>query len=324
MKKGQKHPRTTRVLSLAATSALLCVAACSTDATTPAASTSAEPTAATSSASSDVASTSSTPTSAQAAAADKGLCDPDTVSADLGGEYDTISDCDGLWAYAALKVAQPVGDTTSIIRFRNGHWEVFTALPVAQEDMCEERVREQGVPERFLGVGNFHSCQRPSEPIQGDSSPQAAPTAHTDAGYYRSWWGHPEMGVPWEMGANGQPVLGINPAGEVSAVKLPDGTVKTEQYPGCDGRGIIIVDSYIETAGDNQQGLADMLAKHPGASFLSPGYCPSLRGSLDGKRIYPVYYDMGYKYANLCEGKASYGGNARRLSETADYSDPCL
>lgn len=120
----------------------------------------------------------------------------------------------------------------------------------------------------------------------------------------------------------GQPGDHIGATGLVSGVRTSSGRLVTASAPPCDGRGILILDSFVETA-QPQQGIAALLDRHPGAEFTTPGQCPSLRGELDGARVYPIYTDHGNDTAALCRDKESRGGNARILSTSTDYSEPC-
>lgn len=119
-----------------------------------------------------------------------------------------------------------------------------------------------------------------------------------------------------------QPREYIGATGLVSGVRVSSGRLVTASVPPCDGRGILILDSFVET-GQPQQGIAALLDEHPGAEFATPGQCPSLRGDLDGARVYPIYTDHGNDTAALCRDKAARGGNARLLTTSADYTDPC-
>lgn len=122
--------------------------------------------------------------------------------------------------------------------------------------------------------------------------------------------------------ASGQPSGYMGASGLVSGVRTASGALVTASVPPCDGRGILILDSYVESS-DPQEGIAALLDRHPGAEFAMPGRCPSLRGSLDGARVYPIYTDHGHDTAALCRDKAARGGNARLLITEAEYIDPC-
>lgn len=128
---------------------------------------------------------------------------------------------------------------------------------------------------------------------------------------------------PADTGSStGQPTEYMGATGLVSAVRTSSGRIVHASVPACDGRGILVLESYVETA-DPQKGIADLLDSLPGAKFATPGQCPSLRASLDGARVYPIYVDHGHNTAALCAAKASRGGNARLLTTTAEYVDPC-
>ena len=122
--------------------------------------------------------------------------------------------------------------------------------------------------------------------------------------------------------ASGQPSGYIGASGLVSGVRTASGALVTASVPPCDGRGILILESYVESSGP-QEGIAALLDRHPGAEFAMPGRCPSLRGSLDGARVYPIYTDHGHDTVALCRDKAARGGNARLLTTTAEHIDPC-
>lgn len=99
--------------------------------------------------------------------------------------------------------------------------------------------------------------------------------------------------------------------------------------PACDGRYILILDSIIDYGdrSDTINRIADWVMRVDPTGkprrFMVPGHCPSLRAQLDGNDIYPVLLDFGTDSAGVCEAKAAYGGNARVLSNTAEYVDPC-
>lgn len=122
--------------------------------------------------------------------------------------------------------------------------------------------------------------------------------------------------------ATGQPREFIGATGLVSGVRTSSGQLVTASVPPCDGRGILILDSYVETPRP-QEGIAALLDRHPGAEFATPGQCPSLRASVDGARVYPIYTDHGHDSTALCRDKAARGGNARLLTTAAEYLDPC-
>lgn len=92
---------------------------------------------------------------------------------------------------------------------------------------------------------------------------------------------------------------------------------KEASFPACDGRYILIVDSVIDE-GDEKATFdrlvqAVMFADPEGKEFTVPGHCDSLRKSVDGKDIYPIYLDFGSDKDAACRAKSTYGGNVRPL-----------
>ena len=128
--------------------------------------------------------------------------------------------------------------------------------------------------------------------------------------------------IPAPVAPAGQPREFIGATGLVSGVRTSSGHLVTASVPPCDGRGILILDSFVETP-QPQAGIAALLDRHPGAEFATPGQCPSLRAGVDGARVYPIYMDHGHDTAELCRDKAARGGNARLLTTSAEYIDPC-
>ncbi|WP_144413385.1 hypothetical protein [Corynebacterium epidermidicanis] len=92
--------------------------------------------------------------------------------------------------------------------------------------------------------------------------------------------------------------------------------------PECNGQGILIVQSVLNSPTREDELLA-ALNKYPGARYMIPGTCPSIRKSVNGQDIYPVYFPFGHDRAALCQAKAMYGGNARTLNLQGDFTDPC-
>lgn len=92
---------------------------------------------------------------------------------------------------------------------------------------------------------------------------------------------------------------------------------KEASFPACDGRYILIVDSVIDE-GDERATFdrlvqVVMFADPEGKEFTVPGHCDSLRKSVDGKDIYPIYLDFGSDKDAACRAKSTYGGNVRPL-----------
>ncbi|MDU0479547.1 hypothetical protein QVA66_09880 [Staphylococcus chromogenes] len=92
--------------------------------------------------------------------------------------------------------------------------------------------------------------------------------------------------------------------------------------PECNGQGILIVQSVLQSP-TREDELVAALNKYPGAKFMIPGTCPSIRKSVNGQDIFPVYLPFGHDRAALCQAKAMYGGNARTLNLQGDFTDPC-
>lgn len=44
-----------------------------------------------------------------------------------------------------------------------------------------------------------------------------------------------------------------------------------------------------------------------------------MRGQVNGKAVYAIYYDAGYSVDKVCALKAIYGGNARSMNNAADF-----
>lgn len=91
----------------------------------------------------------------------------------------------------------------------------------------------------------------------------------------------------------------------------------------CDGRGVLIVQSIIDTGQDIQAEAAPTLAMYPTAQVLTPGACSSLRASVDGNKVYAVVIDYGKDIAGLCSAAARIGGNPRIMNNDADFTSPC-
>ncbi|WP_297449995.1 hypothetical protein [uncultured Corynebacterium sp.] len=111
--------------------------------------------------------------------------------------------------------------------------------------------------------------------------------------------------------------------GLISSVQTSRGTVVPASLA-CDGHYVLIVQSVM--GGDNsstRQELARALERDSGLQYATPGQCPSLRPSYEGKDVYAVYFDAG-SAAEACSLKSQWGGNVRAMKNEADYrSDPC-
>ncbi len=94
---------------------------------------------------------------------------------------------------------------------------------------------------------------------------------------------------------------------------------KKASFPACDGRYILIVDSVVDE-GDREETFdklvqAVMYADPEGKEFTVPGQCGSLRKSVHGNDIYPIYLDFGADKDAACRAKSTYGGNVRPLTD---------
>lgn len=89
-------------------------------------------------------------------------------------------------------------------------------------------------------------------------------------------------------------------------------------FPSCDGRYILILTSVIDEGDEGKTfsnlAKAVMLDGPSGKEFTVPGQCGSLRKSVHGNLIYPVYLDFGSDQTAACRAKAAYGGNVRPLT----------
>lgn len=93
----------------------------------------------------------------------------------------------------------------------------------------------------------------------------------------------------------------------------------------CDGRYILIVQSVIDSGNREatKSEIGSALNEHSGSVFTAPGNCSSLRKSVNGSDIYPIYIDFGSDVESACRAKSVRGGNVRTLNTTGDFSDPC-
>lgn len=112
-------------------------------------------------------------------------------------------------------------------------------------------------------------------------------------------------------------------SGIISSVETSRGTIVPASLA-CDGHYVLIVQSVM--GGDNsstRQELARALEQDSDLQYATPGLCPSLRSSYEGKDVYAVYFDAG-SAEEACSLKSQWGGNVRAMKNAADYySDPC-
>ena len=91
----------------------------------------------------------------------------------------------------------------------------------------------------------------------------------------------------------------------------------------CDGRGVLIIHSIVDTGQDIGVEARNVLTANPGAQLLQPGACSSLRASLDGNDVYGIVIDYGFDTDRLCRAAASIGGNPRTMNNSGDFTSPC-
>ena len=112
-------------------------------------------------------------------------------------------------------------------------------------------------------------------------------------------------------------------SGIISSVETSRGTIVPASLA-CDGHYVLIVQSVM--GGDNsstRQELTRALEQDSDLQYATPGLCPSLRSSYEGKDVYAVYFDAG-SAEEACSLKRQWDGNVRAMKNEADYhSDPC-
>lgn len=121
-----------------------------------------------------------------------------------------------------------------------------------------------------------------------------------------------------------------NPTVTVTATAAPEPQAETRtttQLSGttipCDGRGVLIIHSIVDTGQDIAAEAKNVLTANPGAQLLQPGACSSLRASLDGNDVYGIVIDYGFDTDRLCRVAASIGGNPRTMNNSGDFTSPC-
>jgi len=121
-----------------------------------------------------------------------------------------------------------------------------------------------------------------------------------------------------------------NPTVTVTATATPEPQAEartTTQLSGatipCDGRGVLIIHSIVDTGQDIAAEARSVLTANPGAQLLQPGACSSLRASLDGNDVYGIVIDYGFDTDRLCRAAASVGGNPRTMNNSGDFTSPC-
>ncbi len=108
----------------------------------------------------------------------------------------------------------------------------------------------------------------------------------------------------------------------VVATATPQATTTGGSIP-CDGRGVLIVYSVIDTGQDIAAEASGVIAQYPGARMLAPGACSSLRASVNGNAVYAIVLDYGFDTPLLCTAAAEIGGNPRTMNTSGDFTSPC-
>lgn len=146
--------------------------------------------------------------------------------------------------------------------------------------------------------------------------PQPPPATATSAG----------NNVPYaaRSGRSGNPTVTVT----ATATPEPQAEARTAtQLSGatipCDGRGVLIIHSIVDTGQDIAAEARSVLTTNPGAQLLQPGACSSLRASLDGNDVYGIVIDYGFDTDRLCRAAASIGGNPRTMNNSGDFTSPC-
>ena len=227
-----------------------------------------------------------------------------------------FSECEGGYAFIGV----PHTDHTAIVHWTGSRWEPLPTQGEAYSALhgmtgCYDRAKakELGIPaaiqkrmffcdqdESTLVPGGNQGSQ--NQASQQNQAQPANPAPQGGATYFQN-------GIILSAG--------LGEAGEDAS------------YPACDGRTILILDSVIDQGNDGgaMNDIArQVLIQHPSGQpvrFTVPGQCPSLRAQVDGNNVYPIYIDYGTNTSAACQAKVTYGGNARVLSNRAEFVDPC-
>lgn len=195
----------------------------------------------------------------------------------------------------------PQTDHVVLVQWTGKHWEIVesdgTWDGLGMSRPCHNRTKLEslGVPEEYIKA----------EAICGEYAPGEQP---------------PSSQPNWED---------ANKERYIPYVGLGESTPEYAAEPACDGRGILIVDSIIDYGdrADTAHRLAvEVLTADPtgkSRQYTFPGQCPSLRAQVNGNDVYPVYLDFGQDTEALCRARANYGGDARVLSNRAEFRSPC-
>ena len=236
-------------------------------------------------------------------------CSDEALQASPGFEdFQFFGECEGGFARPGV----PQSGLILLAQWDGKHWTeveadgVWDGMGMARPCFNPGRLEEMGVPKRLAEKEPRCGVYGPGEEPPHKQSTQAAPSTTKTK--------DPNWGVKRDSD------------GVIVEANL-EGFTRQISAPSCDGRGILILDSVIDEGdvGHTHSQIAFGVAYlgDGNAEFTYPGQCASLRKQVDGKNIYPIYMDYGHDTTALCAAKASYGGNARVLSDREEYLDPC-
>ncbi|WJY71951.1 hypothetical protein [Corynebacterium auriscanis] len=224
----------------------------------------------------------------QAAGQDKGPCD---LAVAVPGVANTVSlFCDGQWMLAGVDHTSNMG----LFYWTGDEWGTYDT----------DGDHRSGSEDRCYSYGKLKDANAPGQLLNllDDKTMLCNEAARMDS----------DLGNAPRLSQPKQP-----PSDE----GRDSGRYSTIQ---CDGRYVVIVDSVLIYPGqDPRPFVKASLTANPSAKATTPGACGSLRGSVDGADVYPVYYDYGSDRAGACAAEARGEGNARKLQAAADYSSPC-
>jgi serine/threonine-protein kinase len=135
----------------------------------------------------------------------------------------------------------------------------------------------------------------PSTPTTGATTPPSTPTSAAPTAPSTAPPTAPSQPAPGDLGL-GTPI----------------------SRPACDSSWVVFLGSATDPA-THRSRVADLLAAHPGASYLlTEGSCSSLRQRLDGNLIYAVYRGPFPSQAAACAAKDQAGGDSyvKKLDDT--------
>ena len=159
----------------------------------------------------------------------------------------------------------------------------------------------QHVTNTTTALGGVATTTPATATSAGNSVPYAARSGRS---------GNPTVTVP--ATATPEPQAEARTATQLSGATIP-----------CDGRGVLIIHSIVDTGQDIAAEARSVLTANPGAQLLQPGACSSLRASLDGNDVYGIVIDYGFDTDRLCRAAASIGGNPRTMNNSGDFTSPC-